>query len=73
MAVSRVAVKLCLYKVFAGRERLGLEGFTVSLVLDSGDVWCSPEGFHELVGKVAVAEHQVLFQGKKMVHELKLD
>lgn len=67
-----MAVKLCLYKVFAGRERLGLRTDMVSLELDSGGVWRSPQGFHELVGKVTVPEHQVLFQGEKMVHELEL-
>jgi hypothetical protein len=28
MAVSSVAVRLCLYKVFAGRDRLGLQSLT---------------------------------------------
>jgi len=52
IAVSRVAVRLCLNSVFAGRDRLGLlrREYINLLTL----MQYAPQGFHKVIGEVSM-------------------
>lgn len=73
IAVSRFAVRLCLYKVLAGRARLGLQGKWVKKITVPRSRKISlRKSFHQLVSEVTMAQKDKILQGGEMIKKPEL-